>query len=123
MFAAAFGGCASGEPQNLKILKGDEKERACARAYERIRSLEAEFLAAQNPYANPSVANEHISKSDELERTVRDTIKLRGRKAAARFRSDVASALCIARKIRRVRTPFCPSRTPSACFALDGRAS
>lgn len=29
----------------------------------------------QNPYANPSVANDYISKSDELERTVRDTIK------------------------------------------------
>ncbi len=39
MFAAALGGCASGEPQNLEILKGDEKERACAQTYERIRSL------------------------------------------------------------------------------------
>lgn len=61
--------------KNLKILKGDEKERACARAYERTRSLEAELLAVQNPCADPSVANEHISKSDELERIVRDTIK------------------------------------------------
>jgi len=25
MFAAALGGCASKEPQNLEILKGDEK--------------------------------------------------------------------------------------------------
>lgn len=55
MFVAALGGCASKEPQNLEILKGDEKERACAQAYERIRSLEAELLAVQNPYANPSV--------------------------------------------------------------------
>lgn len=75
MLAAALGGCASGEPQNLKIIKGDEKERACAQTYERIRSPEAELLAAQNLYANPSVANDYISKSDELERTVRDTIK------------------------------------------------
>lgn len=75
MFAAALGGCASGELQNLKIIKGDEKERACAQTYERIRPLEAELLTAQNPYANPSAANEHISKPDELERTVRDTIK------------------------------------------------
>ena len=55
MFAAALGGCVSGEPQNLEILKGDEKERAYAQAYERIRSLEAELLAVQNPYVNPSV--------------------------------------------------------------------
>lgn len=75
MFVAALGGCASKEPQNLKIIKGDEKERACARTYERIRSLEAELLAVQNPYANPSVANDYISKSDELGRMVRDTIK------------------------------------------------
>lgn len=75
VIAAVLGGCASKEPQNLKIIKGDEKERACARTYERIRSLEAELLAVQNPYANPSVANDYISKSDELERTVRDTIK------------------------------------------------
>lgn len=46
-----------------------------AQAYERIRSLEAELLAVQNLYADPSIANEYISKSDELERTVRDTIK------------------------------------------------
>ena len=26
VIAAALGGCASGEPQNLEILKGDEKE-------------------------------------------------------------------------------------------------
>lgn len=76
MFAAALGGCASGEPQNLEILKGDERERACAQTYERIRSLEAELLAVQNPYANPSVANDYISKSDELERTVRDYNKI-----------------------------------------------
>lgn len=76
MFAAVLGGCASGEPQNLKIIKGDEKERACAQAYERIRSLEAGLLAVQNPYANPSVANDYISKSDELERTVRDYNKI-----------------------------------------------
>ena len=75
VIVAALGGCASNEPQNLEILKGDEKERACTRAYERTRSLEAELLAVQNPYADPSVANEYISKSDELERTVRDTIK------------------------------------------------
>ena len=75
MLAAALGGCASGEPQNLKIIKGDEKERACAQTYERIRSPEAELLAAQNLYANPSVANDYISKSDELRRAVRDTIK------------------------------------------------
>ena len=75
MFAAVLGGCASSEPQNLEILKGDEKERACAQTYERIRSLEAELLAVQNPYANPSVANDYVSKSDELERIVRDTIK------------------------------------------------
>ena len=74
-FAAALGGCASNEPQNLEILKGDEKEQTCAQAYERTRSLEAELLPVQNPSANPSVANEYISKSDELERTVRDTIK------------------------------------------------
>ena len=54
VIAAVLGGCASGEPQNLEILKGDEKERACAQTYERIRSLEAELLAVQNPYANPS---------------------------------------------------------------------
>ena len=76
MFAAALGGCASKDPQNLKIIKGDERERACAQTYERIRSLEAELLAVQNPYANPSVANEYISKSDELERTVRDYNKI-----------------------------------------------
>ena len=76
MFAAALGGCVSGEPQNLEILKGDEKERACAQTYERIRSLEAELLAVQNPYTNPSVANDYISKSDELERTVRDYNKI-----------------------------------------------
>ena len=76
MFAAALGGCASDEPQNLKIIKGDEKERACAQVYERIRSLETELLAVQNPYANPSVANDYISKSDELERTVRDYNKI-----------------------------------------------
>lgn len=76
MFAAVLGGCASNEPQNLEILKGDEKERACAQTYERIRSFEAELLAVQNPYANPSVANEYISKSDELERTVRDYNKI-----------------------------------------------
>lgn len=60
MFAAALGGCASGEPQNLKIIKGDEKERACARTYERIRSLEAELLAAQNPYADPSTERAYL---------------------------------------------------------------
>ena len=76
MFAAVLGGCASGEPQNLEILKGDEKERACAQTYERIRLLEVELLAVQNPYANPSVANDYISKSDELERTVRDYNKI-----------------------------------------------
>lgn len=75
MFAAALGCCANKDPQNLKIIKGDEKARACARTYERIRSLEAELLAVQNPYANPSVANDYISKSDELRRAVRDTIK------------------------------------------------
>ena len=76
MFVAALGGCASKDPQNLKIIKGDERERACAQTYERIRSLEAELLAVQNPYANPSVANDYISKSDELERTVRDYNKI-----------------------------------------------
>ena len=76
MFAAALGGCSSKEPQNLKIIKGDEKERVCAQTYERIRSLEAELLTAQNPYSNPSVANDYISKSDELERTVRDYNKI-----------------------------------------------
>ena len=76
MFAAVLGGCASGEPQNLEILKGDEKERACAQTYERIRSLEVELLAVQNPYANPSVANDYVSKSDELERMVRDYNKI-----------------------------------------------
>lgn len=75
VIAAALGACASKEPQNLKIIKGDKKERACAQAYERIRSLEAELLTAQNLYANPSVANDYISKSDELRRAVRDTIK------------------------------------------------
>ncbi|WP_297917405.1 hypothetical protein [uncultured Campylobacter sp.] len=30
----------------------------------------------QNPYTNPSVANDYISKSDELERTVRDYNKI-----------------------------------------------
>lgn len=55
VIAAALSGCASSEPQNLEILKGDEKERACAQAYERIRLLEAELLAVQNPYVNPSV--------------------------------------------------------------------
>lgn len=36
MLAAALGGCASKEPQNLKIIKGDEKARACAQTYKRI---------------------------------------------------------------------------------------
>ena len=76
VIAAVLGGCASKDPQNLKIIKGDEKERVCARTYERIRSLETELLAVQNPYANPSVANDYISKSDELERTVRDYNKI-----------------------------------------------
>ena len=76
VIAAVLGGCASKDPQNLEILKGDEKARACAWAYERIRSLEAELLTVQNPYANPSVANDYISKSDELERTVRDYNKI-----------------------------------------------
>ena len=60
MFAAALGGCASGEPQNLKIIKGDEKERACAQTYERIRSLEAELLVVQNPYADPSTERAYL---------------------------------------------------------------
>lgn len=75
VITAALGGCASNEPQNLKIIKGDEKAQTCAQAHERIRSLEAELLAVQNLYANPSVANDYISKSDELRRAVRDTIK------------------------------------------------
>ena len=45
MLAAALGGCASKDPRNLKIIKGNEKERACAQTYERIRSLEVELLA------------------------------------------------------------------------------
>lgn len=57
---AALGGCASGEPQNLEILKGDEKARACAQTYERIRSLEAELLAVQNPYADPSTERAYL---------------------------------------------------------------
>ena len=60
MLAAALGGCASKEPQNLKIIKGDEKERACAQTYERIRSLEAELLAAQNLYADPSTERAYL---------------------------------------------------------------
>lgn len=60
MLAAALGGCASGELQNLKIIKGDEKAQACARAYERIRSLEAELLTVQNPYADPSTERAYL---------------------------------------------------------------
>lgn len=60
VIAAALGGCASGESQNLEILKGDEKEQACAQAYERIRSLEAELLAVQNPYADPSTERAYL---------------------------------------------------------------
>ncbi len=60
VIAAALGGCASGEPQNLEILKGDEKEQACAQAYERIRLLEAELLAVQNPYADPSTERAYL---------------------------------------------------------------
>jgi len=60
MFAAALGGCASNEPQNLKIIKGDEKAQTCAQAHERIRSLEAELLAAQNLYADPSTERAYL---------------------------------------------------------------
>ena len=60
VIAVVLGGCASGEPQNLEILKGDEKERACAQAYERIRSLEAELLTMQNPYADPSTERAYL---------------------------------------------------------------
>ena len=62
-----LGGCASAGADKSIILQGDAHDRACAEVYERYKELEAELLAVEDRYANPSVANETY---DEYERTI-----------------------------------------------------
>nr|WP_315046152.1 hypothetical protein [uncultured Campylobacter sp.] len=66
--ALGLGGCA-GSDKSI-ILQGDAHDRACAEVYERYKELEAELLAVENRYANPSVANDYIQTYDEYERTI-----------------------------------------------------
>ena len=66
--ALGLGGCA-GSDKSI-ILQGDAHDRACAEVYEHYKQLEAELLAVENRYANPSVANDYIQTYDEYERTI-----------------------------------------------------
>ena len=66
--ALGLGGCA-GSDKSI-ILQGDAHDRACAEVYEHYKQLEAELLAIENRYANPSVANDYIQTYDEYERTI-----------------------------------------------------
>lgn len=63
-----LGGCASADKSI--ILQGGAHDRACTEVYERYKELEAELLAVENRYANPSVANDYIQTYDEYERTI-----------------------------------------------------
>ena len=63
-----LGGCA-GSDKSI-ILQGDAHDRACAEVYGRYKELEAELLAVEDRYANPSVANDYIQTYDEYERTI-----------------------------------------------------
>nr|WP_314374628.1 hypothetical protein [uncultured Campylobacter sp.] len=63
-----LGGCA-GSDKSI-ILQGDAHDRACAEVYEHYKQLEAELLAVEDRYANPSVANDYIQTYDEYERTI-----------------------------------------------------
>ncbi|WP_177388216.1 hypothetical protein [uncultured Campylobacter sp.] len=65
-----LGGCASAGADKSIILQGDAHDRACAEVYERYKELEAELLAVEDRYANPSVANDYIQAYDEYERTI-----------------------------------------------------
>ena len=65
-----LGGCASTGPDKSIILQGDAHDRACAEVYEHYKELEAELLAVEDRYANPSVANDYIQNYDEYERTI-----------------------------------------------------
>ncbi|WP_298787870.1 hypothetical protein, partial [uncultured Campylobacter sp.] len=66
--ALGLGGCA-GSDKSI-ILQGDAHDRACAEVYEHYKELEAELLAVEDRYANPSVANDYIQTYDEYERTI-----------------------------------------------------
>ena len=66
--ALGLGGCADSDKSI--ILQGDAHDRACAEVYEHYKQLEAELLAVENRYANPSVANDYIQTYDEYERTI-----------------------------------------------------
>lgn len=63
-----LGGCA-GSDKSI-ILQGDAHDRACAEVYEHYKELEAELLAVEDRYANPSIANDYIQTYDEYERTI-----------------------------------------------------
>ena len=63
-------GCASAGADKAIILQGDAHDRACAKVYEHYKQLEAELLAVEDRYANPSVANDYIQTYDEYERTI-----------------------------------------------------
>ncbi|WP_298962739.1 hypothetical protein [uncultured Campylobacter sp.] len=65
-----LGGCASAGADKSIILQGDAHDRVCAEVYERYKQLEAELLAVEDRYANPSVANDYIQAYDEYERTI-----------------------------------------------------
>ncbi|WP_295152881.1 hypothetical protein [Campylobacter sp.] len=65
-----LGGCASAGADKSIILQGDAHDRACAEVYGRYKELEAELLAVEDRYANPSVANDYIQAYDEYERTI-----------------------------------------------------
>ena len=65
-----LGGCASAGADKSIILQGDAHDRTCAEVYERYKELEAELLAVEDRYANPSVANDYIQNYDEYERTI-----------------------------------------------------
>lgn len=65
-----LGGCASAGADKAIILQGDAHDRACAEVYEHYKELEAELLAVEDRYANPSVANDYIQAYDEYERTI-----------------------------------------------------
>ena len=65
-----LGGCASAGPDKSVILQGDAHDRACAEVYEHYKQFEAELLAVENRYANPSVANDYIQTYNEYERTI-----------------------------------------------------
>lgn len=65
-----LGGCASAGADKSIILQGDAHDRTCAEVYGRYKELEAELLAVEDRYANPSVANDYIQAYDEYERTI-----------------------------------------------------